>query len=239
MKTGRYLIVNGDDFGQSPGITDGIIKAFEHGILTSTSLMVRWPAAAGAGRYGRAHPTLSVGLHLDFGEWAYRTGEWVQVYDVVDIDDADAVRGEVARQLSTFQDLMGRPPTHLDSHQHVHRSEPLRSVALEAALELGIPLRHVTPHVQYCGSFYGQTAEGAPLPAAIGRDALTGIIGSLPDGWTELICHPAARIDVQTMYGQERLEELATLCDEHVRSCVEQMQVGLRSFQSIPGVGRR
>src|SRR5437870_3779943 len=41
----RYLIVNADDFGLSPGVNRGIIEAHEHGIVTSASLMVRWPAA--------------------------------------------------------------------------------------------------------------------------------------------------------------------------------------------------
>ena len=41
----RYLIVNGDDFGLSPGVSRGIIEAHRHGILTSTSLMVDRPAA--------------------------------------------------------------------------------------------------------------------------------------------------------------------------------------------------
>ena len=41
----RSLIVNADDFGQSPGINSGVIRAYEEGILTSASLMVRWPAA--------------------------------------------------------------------------------------------------------------------------------------------------------------------------------------------------
>jgi predicted glycoside hydrolase/deacetylase ChbG (UPF0249 family) len=30
----RYLIVNADDFGLSPGVNRGIIKAHEHGIAT-------------------------------------------------------------------------------------------------------------------------------------------------------------------------------------------------------------
>src|SRR5256885_15259517 len=44
----RHLIVNADDFGLSAGVNAGIIRAHEHGILTSASLMVRGAAAASA-----------------------------------------------------------------------------------------------------------------------------------------------------------------------------------------------
>ncbi len=49
----KYLIINADDFGQSSGVTRGIIEAHEHGIVTSASFMVRWPAAAEAVAYSR------------------------------------------------------------------------------------------------------------------------------------------------------------------------------------------
>src|SRR5438552_1819546 len=41
----RYLIVNGDDFGASPAINRGIMEAHLHGILTSTSLLVKTECA--------------------------------------------------------------------------------------------------------------------------------------------------------------------------------------------------
>jgi len=52
----RRLIVNADDFGQSPGINRGIMEAHERGIVTSVSLMVRWPAAVEAAAYARRLP---------------------------------------------------------------------------------------------------------------------------------------------------------------------------------------
>src|SRR5436190_23980393 len=64
----RAVIVNADDFGQSAGINRGIIEAHERGIVTSASLMVRWPAAPAAAAYACAHRGLSVGLHVDLGE---------------------------------------------------------------------------------------------------------------------------------------------------------------------------
>src|SRR5258708_1804855 len=141
----RILVVNADDFGISEGVNRGIIEAHEHGIVTSTSLMVRWPAAVPAAAYAIAHPKLSVGLHVDLGEWIYRNNHWEPLYEVVLGDSADAVATEFARQLEAFRALMRRDPTHLDSHQHVHRDEPLRALLINTARELNIPVRHFTP----------------------------------------------------------------------------------------------
>jgi predicted glycoside hydrolase/deacetylase ChbG (UPF0249 family) len=47
----RLLVVNADDFGRSRGVNAGVIAAHERGIVTSASLMVRWPAARGAADY--------------------------------------------------------------------------------------------------------------------------------------------------------------------------------------------
>src|SRR5215469_1972759 len=119
----RHLIVNADDFGLSAGVNRGIIECAGHGILTSASLMVRWPAAAEAAAYAKQNRAISVGLHVDLGEWVFRDGEWVLLYRVVDTDDALAVKEEIHRQVAEFRRLVGRPPSHLDSHQHVHRKE--------------------------------------------------------------------------------------------------------------------
>ena len=122
----RYLIVNADDFGLSAGTNRGIFQAHEHGIVTSASLMVRQQAAAEAIEEARRFHKLSLGLHLDLGEWSYRDGEWRQVYQMVPADDMVAVEAEILRQIELFRQLAGRDPTHLDSHQHVHNHQPMR-----------------------------------------------------------------------------------------------------------------
>ena len=99
MSVKKKLIVNADDFGQSFGVNRGIIEAYEHGIVTSASLMVRYPAVSEAAAYAREHPGFSVGLHLDLGEWVYRFGEWVQLYQVTDLNDINAVRKEIEIRL--------------------------------------------------------------------------------------------------------------------------------------------
>lgn len=226
----RHLIVNADDFGQSPGINQGIITAHEQGIVTSASLMVRWPASVAAAAYGRAHPELSLGLHLDLGEWVYRDGGWVALYHVVDLADPVAVADEVRHQLAQFVRLVGQTPTHIDSHQHVHRTEPVRSIVRDLARQLAVPLRHFSTAVRYCGDFYGQTGKGDPHPEGISVGGLLQILAGLPPGVTELGCHPSATDDADSMYRRERTEEVNTLCDPQVRAALVTENVQLYSF---------
>jgi predicted glycoside hydrolase/deacetylase ChbG (UPF0249 family) len=228
----RTLVVNADDFGRSAGINAGVAAAFEHGIVTSASLMVRGQAAAMAARYARTHPALGVGLHVDLGEWIYRDGAWRQTDAVVDDTDAAAVEAEVTRQLERFRALMGDDPTHLDSHQHVHRHEPTATVMRRLAGALGVPLRGVSEHVRHCGDFYGQTGTGEPLLEAITVETLTSIVHALPAGVTELTCHPGLGGDAGP-YDAERSVEVQALCDPRVRAAVAGAGVTLRSFAGL------
>ena len=132
----RILIVNADDFGRSDGVNRGVIQAHEKGIVTSASLMVRYAAAADAAEYGRHRPQLSLGLHVDLGEWLYQDGTWTAVYELDQFED------EVERQLDAFRSLVPRDPTHLDSHQNrlFQSNKDLFEVLLRVAHENNLPV---------------------------------------------------------------------------------------------------
>jgi predicted glycoside hydrolase/deacetylase ChbG (UPF0249 family) len=232
MGSRRIVIVNADDFGQSPGVNRGVVMAHEQGIVTSTSLMVRWPAAAVAGEYARSHPRLSVGLHLDLTESACRDGAWSIVYQVVPLDDAEQVRAEVTRQVDAFRQLVGRDPTHLDAHQHVHLKEPVRSSILEIAGRLGVPVRRLC-RVRYSGAFYGQNTRGERHPELVSVSALVQLVRGLPAGITELGCHPGLDDDVDSVYRCERSIEVLTLCDPAVCEAIRAEGIELRSFHQL------
>ena len=230
MNAKKYLIVNADDFGQSPGINRGIIEAYKHGIVTSASLMTRWLAAGEAALYAKEYPKLSLGLHLDMGEWIWRNENWVPLYTVVPLDDKSALEREVYRQLDRFRDLVGKDPTHINSHQEVHLREPLRSIALNLSESLGVPLRHLCPDVHYCMTFYGQTTKGQPLHSCISLDRLIEILSTLPNGLTVLPCHPGYADDLNTMYQRERAEELIALCDPRLPAVIKNLGMELCSL---------
>ena len=229
MPAPRHLIVNADDFGLSTGTNAGIIEAHARGIVTSTSLMVRQAAACEATEYARKNPALGFGLHVDLGEWTMRDGEWVQTYEVVPQDDAEAVAREVRRQLDEFRRLMRREPTHLDSHQHIHRHEPARSAVLALAEPLRIPVRDCSPAIAYCGDFYGQGHKCAPFPEGISVGNLIAIFDRLPPGVSELGCHPGADAQLESAYRLERLAEVETLCDPRIRAALAERGIVLTS----------
>jgi predicted glycoside hydrolase/deacetylase ChbG (UPF0249 family) len=230
MDPKKYLIVTADDFGQSPGINRGILEAHEYGVVTSASLMTRWLAAGEAALYAKEYPKLSVGLHLDLGEWICRNETWTPLYTVVSLEDKLAVEREVYRQLETFRYLMGKEPSHINSHQHVHLREPLRSIALDLSESLGVPLRNLCAEVYYYMGFYGQTNEGQPLHSHIGLDRLIEILSTLPQGLSVLPCHPGYADDLKTAYQRERAEELRVLCDPRLRAAIKNLGIELCSF---------
>ena len=227
----RELVVNADDLGLSPGVNSGIARAHLEGIVTSASLMVRRPAAEHAAELVQELPSLGVGLHVDLAEW---------VADAVRLDAAlrlrrrpatsSPSREEVERQVLLFENLMGRPPDHVDSHQHAHRSEPLRSILGRTAKELRVPLRFHS-RFDYFGGFYGQGREGPAASRCDLRSRLADGAGrAARRSEPKLCCHPAADLDFRSSYGLERIRELETLCDPGVRDSVRAAGFVLDSF---------
>jgi len=195
--------------------------------------MVRRPAAEHAVSLAGQYPLLSIGLHIDLGEWRLRDGRWEVREWVVDTADRESVTKELEAQLARFRELTGKNPSHLDSHQHVHLSEPVRSVVLERGVAIGVPVRGLTDGIAFRGDFYGRDRRGLPFHEAITLDALVRIIASLPNGVTELGCHPGHSTDLEDDYRDERHLELEVLCHPRVLKELEIRNVRLATHREI------
>jgi chitin disaccharide deacetylase len=217
----KYLIVNGDDFGASSGVTRGILEAHQRGILTSTSLLVNRPSSAEAARLGRDLPRLGVGLHVDLTERA----------------DPARCRAELHRQFGRFVELLGRLPSHLDAHHNAHQDPRLLPAFLELARQHRLPLRGYSP-VRYFSRFYGQW-DGVTHLEQVGVESLVRMLeAEVGEGWTELSCHPGyVDSDCSSGYSWEREAELRTLCDPRVRAALEERQIRLVGFHDLRGLG--
>jgi predicted glycoside hydrolase/deacetylase ChbG (UPF0249 family) len=223
----KYLIVNADDFGASPGITRGILEAHTHGILTSTSMMVDTPWSAEAAALSGSAPELSVGLHVVIEASAGAQGDQGGRWFAADLDN------ELRRQYERFVALMGRAPSHLDSHHNVHRDPRLAEGFLELARSTRLPLRGHSP-ARYFSSFYGQWG-GKSHPEHVGVESLLRMLDTeVGEGITELSCHPGY-VDPRepSSYTVEREVELSTLCEARVRAAIEARSIVLVSFHDL------
>jgi predicted glycoside hydrolase/deacetylase ChbG (UPF0249 family) len=220
----KYLIVNADDFGTSNGVNRGIVEAHRRGVVTSASLMVEMPGSEEAARLAHECPALSVGLHVKLDG---------RKEPVADLTDSDACRESLNSQLSHFMALMDCPPTHLDSHHHIHTRPELLHHFKETAEACGIPLRDCSG-VRYCSRFYGQWA-GEQHHEQVSVAGLIRILATdVGDGVTELGCHPGfADSDLVSSYMIERELELSTLCDGRVRGFLDDRGISLIGFGEV------
>jgi predicted glycoside hydrolase/deacetylase ChbG (UPF0249 family) len=218
----RYLIVNADDFGASSGVNRAILECHRGGMLTSASLMVTGAALPEALSISEAHPDLAVGLHWDV------IGEDEREFD---LRDERAVRGAFQAQLESFVELMGRAPTHIDSHRHLHLRAEVRDLFCELTAPLGVPLRG-DGRVHFIGGFYAQWEWGVTELRHVSVEALQRIIREeVGEGWTEIACHPGyVSPDYKAIYSSEREAELRTLTDPRIRRTMDELGIRLESY---------
>jgi chitin disaccharide deacetylase len=217
----RLLVVNADDLGMSPGVSEGVFVAHATGIVTSASLMVTRPGAEHAAAALGDHPALSVGLHFEDD-------------GLHDLDDPAQAAELFASQLERFRSLTGTEPTHIDSHHHVHRGGARLECFRSLAEPLGVPVRH-DGRVAYVGDFWARTDGGRTDLDRVRPPALLDVIAREALGEvTELGCHPARLIgDFQSSYTAEREVELATLTEPGLRAEIEALGVTLVSYREI------
>jgi len=147
------LVVNADDFGRTRDINRGILHAFQHGIVTSASLMMNFEAFGEAVQIAHEFD-LPVGVHFNLTEGC-PVSDSAKVASLVDsqgrffrkntfmlslaqgrIKECD-VRTELYAQVDMCLSA-GLTPDHYDSHHHIHILPMIRSVSYEIAGDVGI-----------------------------------------------------------------------------------------------------
>jgi predicted glycoside hydrolase/deacetylase ChbG (UPF0249 family) len=185
--------------------------------------MVNASFAGEAAALSRAAPGLSVGLHVDL---AVRRAGSVS-------DGPRPWQLELSEQFRCFQELVGRLPTHLDSHHNVHHDPDLRLEFNRLACEHQLPLRGASM-VRPLSKFYGQWG-GETHPEQISVENLAAMLATeVGEGVTELICHPGyGDRSYATSYSEEREIELRTLCDPVLLRVLAEASIELVSYHDI------
>jgi predicted glycoside hydrolase/deacetylase ChbG (UPF0249 family) len=250
------LIVNADDFGYMERVSAGILRAHQDGIVTATTFMTNAPHTDGAARLARATPSLDVGAHLVVS-YGRPLSDMASVRSLVDTDgkflrpkqllsrdiDREEALTEYRAQYEKARDLLGRDPTHLDTHHWVHDHPALEWAIGELARETGAAARihsdeqrdrlrargvrtpdHFAREFQYAGK--------------VGVEQLLDLLERLAtrDDVTELMCHPGENdlaMVKKSGYARERPTELATLTDPRVRAALRDLGIALATFADV------
>jgi len=144
------MILCADDFGISPGVSEGITKLIEQGRISATSCMMTEPGIVQDISNLKPHiEKVDIGLHLVLTDvkplskpepgsgLVNHEGNFLAFGRLVRKSylnrlNYSAVLSECSHQIERFIDLIGRPPDFIDGHQHVQQLPVVREAFLNA-----------------------------------------------------------------------------------------------------------
>ncbi|MGA8365768.1 MAG: carbohydrate deacetylase [Candidatus Acidiferrales bacterium] len=250
------LIVNGDDFGMSRGITEGIILAQRYGFLTSASLMVNMPAAEYAiARMAKKAPELAVGVHLNIcqGRPVMPPREVASLVDAEGNFEPPArmirklwrgtaagneIEAEFRAQIRWLKDR-GVAPTHADSHHHMHiypaAAGPFaRALAAEGIRCARAPRCSAWPKSRLFRAAFWSSA-GGPYEGGPARRILVGAYrGALQGFFFHGLDMPTRRI---SFHSRDRRDPAAL--GERWKAAIESLPAGTFELACHPGLFER
>ena len=242
------LIVNADDYGMSKGVNLGIIEAHKNGIVTSTTLMVTMPEVEHGLLLAKDYPDLGIGLHLnctlnkpltDCKTLIKDNGDFYKPRENPnqDLFDEEEIYREFLAQYELFVKLVGRKPTHLDSHLYAHQVYPkAKAAAIKLANEKGIAIREFQSDSHKQAIFYGdfKWKDGDTLEQLM--EKLVGKDTPIFDAdLVELMCHPAYidnSLFTLSTYTIGRIRELTILTSEEVKNFIKKNNIELINFNA-------
>ncbi len=273
----KQLILNADDYGRTPAVSTGIRQAHRNGILTSTTAMMNMRAIEADLQIALEEcPRLGIGVHLTLtAEKPVLPPQQISSltrlapdgisFPKLDIltKQADTVntaevKAEWRAQIEKFVRIMGRTPTHLDSHHHSsYFTAKFFGAMLELAREFNCAIRNPVagaigmdtvvrdmPELQFllpmllaCTDVRRPNQfEAAFYDDKVSAEMLDKILTHLPDGTTEIMTHPGLLDDELlkgTSYSHQRVKELEVLTAPGLKGKVKSMEIELISFAGL------
>lgn len=252
----KRLIVNADDCNLTRGVTEGILKAHEEGIVTSTTVLINLPLEEHTLRELKKRRGLGLGLHLNvtLGEPVNLPSE---VSSLVRADGRfrrpneyqehppapkDLLR-EYEAQVRLFVKDFGRKPDHLDTHHHLHDFPVFFQVLAQVAKRWKLPIRRshifqiathgkLTRRLKTTDYLFGNLQVRYPWR----WDPFLSLMEHLPEGTSEIACHPGfkdARLRKISSLVDSREVELNLLSSKRLRKEISRLGIELVRFSEI------
>ncbi|QIK57073.1 ChbG/HpnK family deacetylase [Erysipelothrix sp. HDW6A] len=254
------LIVKADDWGSTPGVTDGIAKAITEGVVRDTSFLANSVhfdyAVSKANEIGLndlgLHLTLTYGKSIlgheevpsitDKEGYFYRSPEKIpKEFSVGEVER------EFRAQLKRFKES-GKKLTHIDSHHHIHTllGPEVFEVVMKIASEENVPVRRpLSDMIEITKRYNIRLTDKLDLNFGGGKNekksTISHFLGILEkyintDEIVEVMCHPGIvdqNLREISSFTTLREIELNTLTSHEVLEYVKRHNIELVNFSSV------
>jgi predicted glycoside hydrolase/deacetylase ChbG (UPF0249 family) len=262
----RKLVVNADDFGFTRDVNQGIVEAHRNGILTATTLMATGAAFDDAVRLARENPTLDIGVHLVLvGEppFPLTVAQLTRAMVLGRIRVYEEMQAQVRRILDAGLEPT-HLDTHKHTHLLPPVLDAIARLSEEYKIPwvrrpFDFPLTPAGPGITWAKratskSFslvrrgFGRvlTRHGCRSTDHFAGFQITGrytgadlahLIGALPEGSTEFMCHPGICGEelrgARTRLKESREQELRALTSPEVRASLAESGVELVNYRGL------
>ncbi len=230
-----FLIVNADDLGLCEGVNAAVVEAAVNGTVSSASSFALPGFKFDPGPLIDLGVRIGIHFSFNFGTPAspaerLRTLVSGGIFktDGHENADPDEIRTELLAQYELFCRNCGFPPAHMNFHKHLNEKVPaVQEAAMDLAGKFSLPMRSMGPEARRIikargiatnDHFLGDVSN-APY-WTVGR--LAEELAQLPDGVTELMCHPGRNLGKikGLWYLEQRDVEADTFASERAREII-------------------
>lgn len=248
------LIVNGDDFGLTIGVSKGIIDAIKNGIMTDTTAMANMPHFEESMKMAKESGINEMGIHLtltcgkplllqsEVPSLVREDGTFYRSADSIPKEiNMCELENELRAQINKFLKT-GMKLNHIDGHHHFYAyDERMFRLVISLAKEFNVPAR--CPRPEYTNIVKEYDVKSPSIMIAdfyqynTTEDYLINKLKELRDiDIVELMAHPAIidkDLEEMSSYLEHRTTELNTLKSEKVKAFIRDNNIELINFSQI------
>ncbi|MGL4571140.1 MAG: carbohydrate deacetylase [Clostridium sp.] len=249
------LIINGDDFGLTRGISEGIIECIQNGIMRDTSAMPNMPFFEEAINIAKAKGINEMGIHLTMtcGKPVLPKDEVSSICDengnffrkpelIPDSIKIGEIEKELRGQINKFK-RTGMNINHIDSHHHFYAfNQGVFKLVINLAKELNVPMRCPINEMRYiveennvlCPDFFDSTFYEGNITADYLINRLNNLKGQY--NVVEFMAHPSNECEELkkiSSYNVQREAELEVLTSDIIKDYIDKNNIELISYSNL------
>ena len=231
MFNAKYLIVNADDFNLTRGTDRAILECHDQGIVSSTTVLVTLPLSASTAKSLKSRPLFGKGIHLSLtlGDAVSPKTPFQLKRDLlkrIEKIPTKVAEREYEAQILKFKRLIGRLPSHMDTHHHIQVHPNILSAIKRLSKKYQIPFRGNTHYL----------FEDLDPAKHWTSEKFIRCLNKLPSGISEIMVHPGyVDHDLKSIssFQKGREVERKILTGSKAKDLLEKLNIKLINFNDL------